>query len=113
MADRVASEWGDAAVGKTVGYNMRLESKFSAETTLLFCTTGTLLRMLMSNRTLAGITHVVLDEVHERDRFSDFLLILLRQIIVEGRNPGLRVVLEHARVATSLKRRRMSSSRGA
>jgi hypothetical protein len=39
LATRVAAERGEA-VGATVGYSVRLDSKMSARTRLLFCTTG-------------------------------------------------------------------------
>lgn len=35
-------------------------------TQLLFCTSGILLRRLLSDRNLNGITHVFVDEIHER-----------------------------------------------
>lgn len=35
-------------------------------THLLFCTTGILLRRLLSDHNLDGITHVFVDEIHER-----------------------------------------------
>lgn len=35
-------------------------------THLLFCTSGILLRRLLSDRNLDGITHVFVDEIHER-----------------------------------------------
>lgn len=35
-------------------------------THLLFCTSGILLRRLLSDRNLNGITHVFVDEIHER-----------------------------------------------
>jgi ATP-dependent RNA helicase DHX36 len=35
-------------------------------THLLFCTSGILLRRLLSDRDLNGITHVFVDEIHER-----------------------------------------------
>ena len=35
-------------------------------THLLFCTSGILLRRLLSDRNLTGITHVFVDEIHER-----------------------------------------------
>ena len=38
----------------------------SASTRLLFCSTGILLRRLEGDHTLEGVTHVILDEVHER-----------------------------------------------
>lgn len=36
------------------------------DTRLLFCTTGILLRRLLVDRKLRGITHVIVDEIHER-----------------------------------------------
>jgi HrpA-like RNA helicase len=37
---------------------------------MLYCTAGILLRMLLSDPLLSGLTHVIVDEVHERDRFT-------------------------------------------
>jgi ATP-dependent RNA helicase DHX36 len=36
------------------------------DTHLLFCTSGILLRRLLSDRNLNGVTHVFVDEIHER-----------------------------------------------
>ena len=74
VAERVASERGEK-IGNTVGYSIRLESQVSKDTRLLFCTTGILLRRLQSDPDLTGVSHVVVDEVHERDVLSDFLLV--------------------------------------
>jgi hypothetical protein len=43
-----------AGVGGLVGYSVRLDSKVSQYTRLMFCTTGVLLRRLMSDPQLAG-----------------------------------------------------------
>lgn len=61
---------------------------------MLFLTVGVLLKKLQSNPTLTGISHVVVDEVHERDVNTDLLLALLRSSLDE--NPDLRVVLMSA-----------------
>lgn len=61
---------------------------------MLFLTVGVLLRKLQSNPLLKGISHVVVDEVHERDINTDLLLALLRSSLKE--NPELRVVLMSA-----------------
>ena len=66
MAERVADELGDPSIGKLVGYQIRMEARRSAETRLLFCTTGVILRRLIEDPALKGISHVVVDEVHER-----------------------------------------------
>lgn len=49
-----------------MGYKVRLEGMKGKNTHLLFCTSGILLRRLLSDRNLSGITHVFVDEIHER-----------------------------------------------
>jgi len=93
LAERVAAERVEKC-GDVVGYTVRLESKQSAKTRLLFCTTGVLLRRLLSDPTLENTTHVILDEVHERSVDSDLLLLLLRRVI--SKNPKIRVILMSA-----------------
>ncbi len=61
--------------------------------------TGILLRRLMSDPELLGVSHVVVDEVHERSVDSDLLLLLLRQLLVRAAvtgRPAPRVVLMSA-----------------
>lgn len=62
--------------------------------------TGVLLKALSDPGALMGVTHVVVDEVHERDRNSDFALILLRDLLPQ--RPDLRVVLMSATPQISL-----------
>ncbi|KAL6103838.1 dhx30 [Pungitius sinensis] len=95
VAHRVAQEMGPA-LKSSVGYQVRLESRPPEHSggALLFLTVGVLLRKLQSNPSLKGISHVVVDEVHERDINTDLLLALLRSSIKE--NPDLRVVLMSA-----------------
>ena len=117
MADRIASERGEK-VGQTVGYQIRLESRVSPRTLLTFCTNGVLLRTLMGSgpyksdldedssstlsklhwapNSLASVTHIIIDEVHERDRFSDFLLTVLRDALVSF--PSLKLILMSATI---------------
>lgn len=96
LAQRVANEFGEEGPGKTVGYSVRLESKFSRRhTRLSFCTIGILLkRMLEGDPDLRDVTHVVVDEVHERSIDCDLLLLLLRDVL--HRNKRLRVILMSA-----------------
>ena len=105
LAERVAWERGES-IGDGVGYNVRLESASSAATRLLFCTTGVLLRRLTSGDArgalLAGVTHVVVDEVHERDVHTDFLLVCLRDLL--PRRPDLRLVVMSATLQIDLLR---------
>lgn len=41
-----------------------------------------------------GISHVILDEIHERDILSDFLLITIKRILKI--NPNLKLILMSA-----------------
>ena len=65
VAERVAAERGEA-VGGAVGYAIRLESKSCANTALLFCTSGILIRRLEEDTELPGVTHIFVDEVRPR-----------------------------------------------
>lgn len=65
VAERVAAE-RDEGIGGTIGYQIRLESKMSSKTRLTFCTTGILLQRLSASFELPDVTHVIVDEVHER-----------------------------------------------
>ena len=73
---------------------MRLESRRSARTRLLFCTTGILLRRLLADSELTSLSHIVLDEVHERTLESDLQLLLLKTVL--AKRPHLRLVLMSA-----------------
>ena len=93
VAERIASERCER-VGETAGYSIRLENKRSARTRLLLCTTGILLRRLQIDPDLASVSHVFVDEVHERDLNTDFLLIILKSLL--SRRKSLRLVLMSA-----------------
>ena len=93
VAARVAQERGED-LGESVGYQIRLEAKRSKRTRLLFCTTGVLLRRLATEPTLASVSHVFVDEIHERGMNEDFLLVVLRDLL--PKRPDLKVVLMSA-----------------
>ncbi|KAF9391446.1 hypothetical protein CPB97_006549 [Podila verticillata] len=95
VAERVAVERG-TNIGQQVGYAIRGENKSSRNTKLLFCTTGILLRRLHSDPTLQGVTHVMVDEVHERSVDSDFLLIIIRDLIRKRKD--LKLILMSATI---------------
>ena len=99
VAARVAQERGEK-VGGVVGHQIRLETCQSDRTRLLFCTTGILLRRLESDPGLCDVTHVIVDEVHERSEESDFLLMILRDTLKT--RPDLRIVLMSATLNADL-----------
>lgn len=50
-------------------------------TKLLFCTTGVLLHRLVKQKSIDNINYIVLDEVHERDKDMDFLMIVIKKLM--------------------------------
>ncbi|KAF5277617.1 hypothetical protein FQA39_LY06110 [Lamprigera yunnana] len=99
VADRVADERVER-VGNTVGYQIRLENKISSSTRLTFCTTGILLRRLESDPLLSTVSHIIVDEVHERSEESDFLLLILKELLKE--RSDLKVILMSATLKSTL-----------
>uniref|UniRef100_A0A2N9HTV7 RNA helicase n=1 Tax=Fagus sylvatica TaxID=28930 RepID=A0A2N9HTV7_FAGSY len=99
VSERVAAERGEK-LGESVGYKVRLEGMKGRDTRLLFCTTGILLRRLLVDRTLKGVTHVIVDEIHERGMNEDFLLIVLKDLL--SRRPELRLILMSATLNAEL-----------
>ncbi|KAK3023562.1 hypothetical protein RJ639_044212, partial [Escallonia herrerae] len=99
VAERVAAERGEN-LGDSVGYKVRLEGMRGRDTRLLFCTTGILLRRLLVDRMLKGVTHVIVDEIHERGMNEDFLLIVLKDLL--PRRPELRLILMSATLNSEL-----------
>ncbi|KAI1124534.1 DEAD/DEAH box helicase [Nemania abortiva] len=88
LADRVSEE-RCTQVGKEVGYSIRGENKTSIDTKITFVTTGVLLRRLQTSggqtrdvvASLADVSHIVIDEVHERSLDTDFLLSIIRDVL--------------------------------
>ncbi|XP_064621431.1 putative ATP-dependent RNA helicase DHX57 [Lineus longissimus] len=99
VGERVSEERSEK-LGGIVGYQIRLESRMSKSTRLLFCTTGILLRRLESDTNLDGVTHIIVDEVHERSEDSDFLIMVLRDLLM--RRNDLKLILMSATLNADL-----------
>ncbi|XP_049294920.1 3'-5' RNA helicase YTHDC2-like [Anopheles funestus] len=98
VSERVCYERNEP-LGDTVGYQIRLESRVKPTTNALFCTNGVLLRCLMGkgcSNFLKNVTHIIIDEVHERDQYSDFLLIALKDNL--AKNAHLKIILMSATI---------------
>ena len=98
VADRVAAERCES-LGQSVGYSVRFESCLPRPYgSIMFCTVGVLLRKLEGG--LRGVSHVIVDEIHERDVNSDFIMVVLRDMI--HIYPDLRIILMSATIDTTL-----------
>jgi len=74
-ASRMASLIGEK-VGRTVGFRTRLESAVSSATRIEVVTTGLLVRRLLGDPGLDGVSTIILDEIHERSLEADLALAL-------------------------------------
>ena len=85
ISERVAYERTEtlSANKSSVGYSVRFDHIYPRPYgSVLFCTTGHLLRRIQSG--LKGVSHLVIDEVHERDTNTDLLLVIVRDLIRMG-----------------------------
>ena len=111
VADRVAKERGET-LGRSIGYHVRFDAKLPLpDGSITFCTTGVFLKQLQSylseherSRTMDAVTHIVVDEVHERDIDTDLLLVVLKQILAQkkAKNQSLKIVLMSATIDPTL-----------
>ena len=107
VARRVAAERAEH-LQETVGYHVRFDAKPPKPGgSINYCTTGILLQQLQHfpDEIMDSTSHLVIDEVHERDTLIDFLLILLKKNILRRRTLGKsvpQVVLMSATMDTEL-----------
>lgn len=94
LASRVAQERGEP-LGQTVGYQVRMEGKSSAKTRILYVTEGILLRRMIGDPELRGISAVVFDEFHERHLYGDITLARALDL-EETSRPDLKIVVMSA-----------------
>ncbi|MFM7395849.1 MAG: ATP-dependent helicase HrpB [Gammaproteobacteria bacterium] len=113
VAERMARTLSEA-VGETVGYRMRLDTRVGRETRIEVVTEGVLTRMLQQDPSLEGVAAIIFDEFHERSLQADLGLALcldaretldldLRLLVMSATLDGKAVatLMNHAPVITS------------
>ncbi len=94
LAARVAQE-RKVRLGDEVGYQIRLDRVVSARTRIRFVTEGVLLRQMLNDPELRGISAILFDEFHERHLYGDITLARALEI-QEQMRPDLRLVVMSA-----------------
>jgi ATP-dependent helicase HrpB len=94
LAARVASELG-VRLGEEVGYQIRFENRTSAKTKIRFVTEGVLLRQMIDDPQLRGISALLFDEFHERHLYGDITLARALDL-QEQQRPDLRLAVMSA-----------------
>jgi ATP-dependent helicase HrpB len=84
LAARVASE-RNSRLGDEVGYQIRFENITSRRTRIRFVTEGILLRQLIQDPDLRGVSAILFDEFHERHLYGDITLARTLQLQASSR----------------------------
>ena len=98
LAARVAKE-RRMELGLEVGYQIRLENVSRRTTRIKYVTEGILLRRIVTDPELQGITAILFDEFHERHLYGDVTLARAMQIQAASR-PDLQLVVMSATLHT-------------
>ena len=107
VARRVAEERAEQ-LQQSIGYHVRFDAKLpQVGGSVLYCTTGILLQQLQHcpDEVLDATSHLIVDEVHERDMQIDFLLIILKKVMarrIKERKSVPKVVLMSATMDSDL-----------
>jgi len=60
-----------------------MDKKNRKDTMVTYMTTGVLLNQLIHSKSFKELSHIIIDEVHERDLYSDVLLLVIKKILME------------------------------
>ena len=94
LAARVAFE-RKGRLGEEVGYQIRFDKVTSKRTRIRFVTEGILLRQLVQDPELRGVSAILFDEFHERHLYGDITLARALQL-QESVRPDLKIVVMSA-----------------
>ena len=100
LATRVAQELG-VKLGREVGYQIRFENVTSADTKIRFVTEGVLLRQMIDDPQLKGVSVLLFDEFHERHLYGD-ITIARALDVQEASRPDLKIGVMSATLDTDL-----------
>jgi ATP-dependent helicase HrpB len=94
LASRVAWE-RKTELGHEVGYQIRFENVSGPETRIRFVTEGVLLRQMVQDPRLQGVSALIFDEFHERHLYGDITLARALDL-QETSQPDLKIVVMSA-----------------
>jgi ATP-dependent helicase HrpB len=110
LASRVAQELG-VQLGNEVGYQIRFENVTSPQTKIRFVTEGVLLRQMIDDPELRGISVLIFDEFHERHLYGDITLARALDL-QEQHRPDLKLIVMSATLDVELLEDYLNTRRG-
>ena len=97
IAKRLAEEMGENKIGKLIGFHVSMNPNFSNETKILVETTGIFLEEIIHKN--LDYTHIIIDEVHERDIYIDLVLALIKWYFEQNPKSKIKVILMSATIS--------------
>ncbi|XP_070493229.1 probable ATP-dependent RNA helicase DHX34 [Chironomus tepperi] len=83
-----------------VGYQIRFEKQKTKNTKVIFITEGLLLRQLSDDESLTQYSVIIIDEIHERNLYGDFLLGICKCLL--RARPEVKIILMSATININL-----------
>ena len=96
IAKRLAIEM-DEKIGRKIGYHVSMNQKFGIETKIFVKTTGIFMEELIHKN--LEYSHIIIDEVHERDIFVDLVLALIKWHFQNNPNSKIKIIIMSATIA--------------
>jgi HrpA-like RNA helicase len=87
-------------LGGLVGYKIGRNDETSAETRIIIATTGLFYNIIIHQDDLAEYSHIILDEVHEREIDIDIVLIMMKYVL--AKNDKIKLILMSATIQIDL-----------
>jgi len=97
VSERIAEELG-CPLGDLVGYQVRFLDLVKQQSLIKVMTDGILLAEIQNDRYLTQYDTIIIDEAHERSINIDFLLGILKQLLLK--RPDLKVIITSATIDT-------------
>jgi HrpA-like RNA helicase len=99
IAKRLSETMG-SRLGGLVGYKIGRNDETSAETRIIIATTGLFYNIIIHQDDLAEYSHIILDEVHEREIDIDIVLIMMKYVLTK--NDKIKLILMSATIQIDL-----------
>ena len=96
ISKRLAQEMGEK-VGEKIGFHVSMNPNFCKDTRILVETTGIFMEELIHKN--MDFSHIILDEVHERDIYVDLVLALIKWNFETNPNSKTKLILMSATIA--------------
>ena len=103
VAKRVASE-RNCELGEEISNQVGLDKKKDEDykgNRVTFCTTGVILQKIIQEKSLESYTHIILDEIHEREINMDLLVTIVRELLMQD-SIGTKIILMSATLNVKL-----------